>query len=30
MIDGTDGRVHQIELRADRCDGIGRGMIVAA
>lgn len=30
VIDGTDGRVHQIELRADRCDGIGRGMIVAA
>lgn len=30
VIDGTDGRVHQVELRADRCDGIGRGMIVAA
>jgi len=30
VIDGTDGRVHQIELRADRCDGIGGGMIVAA
>ena len=30
VIDGTDGRVHQIELRADRSDGIGRGMIVAA
>jgi type IV secretory pathway VirD2 relaxase len=30
VIDGTDGRVHQIELRADRCDGITRGMIVAA
>lgn len=30
VIDGTDGRVHQIELPAERCDGIGRGMIVAA
>ncbi|MBW4708258.1 DUF3363 domain-containing protein [Roseobacter sp. YSTF-M11] len=30
VIDGTDGRVHQIELRADQCDGIGRGMIVSA
>ncbi len=30
VIDGTDGRVHQIELRADRCDDIGRGMIVSA
>lgn len=30
VIDGTDGRVHQVELRADRCDGIARGMIVAA
>ncbi|MCE8517198.1 relaxase/mobilization nuclease and DUF3363 domain-containing protein [Ruegeria pomeroyi] len=30
VIDGTDGRVHQVELPADRCDGIGRGMIVAA
>lgn len=30
VIDGTDGRVHQIELPAERCDGITRGMIVAA
>ena len=30
VIDGTDGRVHQVELRAERCDGITRGMIVAA
>lgn len=30
VIDGTDGRVHQVELHADRCDGISRGMIVAA
>jgi len=30
VIDGTDGRVHQIELGADQCDGIGRGMIVSA
>lgn len=30
VIDGTDGRVHQIELRADHCEGIGRGMIVSA
>ena len=30
VLDGTEGRVHQIELRADRCDGIGRGMIVSA
>ncbi|PJI92630.1 type IV secretory pathway VirD2 relaxase [Yoonia maricola] len=30
VIDGTDGRVHQIEVRADHCDDIGRGMIVSA
>lgn len=30
VIDGTDGRVHQIELRADHCEGITRGMIVTA
>lgn len=30
VIDGTDGRVHQTELPAERCDGISRGMIVAA
>jgi type IV secretory pathway VirD2 relaxase len=30
VIDGIDGRVHQIELRADQCDGIGRGMIISA
>lgn len=30
VIDGTDGRVHQIELRADHCEGIGRGMIISA
>ncbi|ABD56440.1 DUF3363 domain-containing protein [Jannaschia sp. CCS1] len=30
VIDGTDGQVHQIELRADRCEDVGRGMIVSA
>lgn len=30
VIDGADGRVHQIELSAERCDGKSRGMIVAA
>ena len=30
VIDGTDGRVHQIELLADHCEGIGRGMIISA
>jgi len=30
VIDGTDGRVHQIELRANHCEGIGRGMIISA
>jgi type IV secretory pathway VirD2 relaxase len=30
VIDGTDGLVHQIELRADHCEDIGRGMIVSA
>ncbi|WP_224815968.1 DUF3363 domain-containing protein [Hasllibacter sp. MH4015] len=30
VIDGTEGQVHQIELQADHCDGIRRGMIVSA
>lgn len=30
VIDVTDGRLHQIELPIERCDGISRGMIVAA
>ncbi len=30
VIDGTEGQVHQIELHADHCDGIGRGMSVSA
>ncbi|SDZ45226.1 Type IV secretory pathway, VirD2 components (relaxase) [Jannaschia faecimaris] len=30
VIDGADGRAHQIELPAERCDGISCGMIVAA
>lgn len=30
VIDGTDGRVHQIKLRAEHCEQIGRGMIISA
>ena len=30
VIDGVDGRVHHIEMDADRAEEVGRGMIVAA
>ncbi len=30
VIDGVDGRVHQIEIDAARADDVGRGMIVVA
>jgi type IV secretory pathway VirD2 relaxase len=30
MIDGVDGRVHHVEIDADRAEDVGRGMIVVA
>src|SRR5450755_4021681 len=30
VIDGVDGRVHHIEMDADRAEDVGRGMIVVA
>ncbi len=30
MIDGVDGRVHHVEMDADRAEDVGRGMIVVA
>jgi type IV secretory pathway VirD2 relaxase len=30
VIDGVDGRVHHIEMDADRAEGVSRGMIIVA